>query len=141
MVELRLPSGAKVSIGPDRELLLNDEFFATASPERSENTVSSLGAEADRVIQALSAGKDPFEGLEDPAAGLTGGGVGDQTHDFVRLVRVLEEVTPVSYNYTTTGDGVDFLPAGTFTTQTTNTPPLAADDNVTGTSISLGMSF
>ncbi|WP_347250360.1 retention module-containing protein, partial [Zoogloea sp.] len=133
VVELRLPSGAKVSIGPDRELLLNDEFFATASPERSENTVSSLGAEADRVIQALSAGKDPFEGLEDPAAGLTGGGVGDQTHDFVRLVRVLEEVTPVSYNYTTTGDGVDFLPAGTFTTQTTNTPPLAADDNVTGT--------
>ena len=133
VVELRLPGGAKVSIGPDRELLLNDEFFATASPERSENAVSSLGAEADRVIQALNAGKDPFEDLEDPAAGLTGGGLGDQTHDFVRLVRILEEVTPVSYDYATTGDGVEFLPAAALTTQTINTPPLATDDNITGT--------
>ena len=64
--------------------LLNDELFATAVPERSENVVSSLGAEADKVIQALNSGKDPFEDLEDPAAGLAGGGVGDQTHDFVR---------------------------------------------------------
>jgi VCBS repeat-containing protein len=133
VVELRLPGGAKVSIGPDRELLLNDEFFATASPERSENAVSSLGADADRVIQALNAGKDPFEDLEDPAAGLTGGGLGDQTHDFVRLVRILEDVTPVSYDYATTGEGVEFLPAAALTTQTINTPPLATDDNITGT--------
>jgi hypothetical protein len=105
VVELQLPGGAKVSVGPNRELLLNDEFFTTATPEHSENVISSLGAEADKVIQALNAGKDPFEGLEDPAAGLTGGGLGDQTHDFVRLVRVLEEVTPVSYSYSTSGTG------------------------------------
>uniref|UniRef100_UPI0037D9E99A retention module-containing protein n=1 Tax=Zoogloea sp. TaxID=49181 RepID=UPI0037D9E99A len=133
VVELQLPSGAKISVGPNRELLLNDEFFATATPERSENAISSLGADADKVIQALNAGKDPFEDLEDPAAGLTGGSLGDQTHDFVRLVRVLEEVTPVAYNYATTADGVEFLPAAAITTQTINTPPVATDDSVTGT--------
>ncbi|MDD2989865.1 MAG: retention module-containing protein, partial [Zoogloea sp.] len=133
VVEMQLPGGAKVSVGPDRELLLNEEFFATATPERSDNAISSLGTEADKVIQALNAGKDPFEDLEDPAAGLTGGGVGDQTHDFVRLVRVLEEVTPVSYSYASTADGVEFLPAATLTTQTINTPPVANDDRVDGT--------
>jgi VCBS repeat-containing protein len=130
VVELQLPSGAKISVGPNRELLLNDEFFATATPERSENAISSLGADADKVIQALNAGKDPFEDLEDPAAGLTGGSLGDQTHDFVRLVRVLEEVTPVAYNYATTADGVEFLPAAAITI---NTPPVASDDSVSGT--------
>ncbi|MCK6392377.1 retention module-containing protein, partial [Zoogloea sp.] len=133
VVELQLPGGAKVSVGPNRELLLNDEFFTTATPERSENVISSLGAEADKVIQALNAGKDPFEGLEDPAAGLTGGGLGDQTHDFVRLVRVLEEVTPVSYSYSTSDNGVEFLPTATAIPQTVNTPPQATDDTVAGT--------
>ncbi|MBP8265422.1 MAG: retention module-containing protein, partial [Zoogloea sp.] len=133
VVELQLPSGAKLSVGPDRELLLNDELFATAVPERSENVVSSLGAEADKVIQALNSGKDPFEDLEDPAAGLAGGGVGDQTHDFVRLVRILEDVTPISYSYSGTTDSIDFRPVSGATTATTtaaaaNTPPVANPD-------------
>ena len=133
VVELQLPSGAKLSVGPDRELLLNDELFATAVPERSENVVSNLGAEADKVIQALNSGKDPFEDLEDPAAGLAGGGVGDQTHDFVRLVRILEDVTPISYSYSGTTDSIDFRPVSGATTATTtaaaaNTPPVANPD-------------
>ncbi|MCK6377077.1 MAG: retention module-containing protein, partial [Zoogloea sp.] len=133
VVELQLATGAKVSVGADRELLLNDDFFATTVPERSENVVSSLGAEADKVIQALNSGKDPFEGIEDPAAGLAGGGLGDQTHDFVRLVRVLEDVTPLAFNYTSSTDGIDFLPlnAGIATPTTTtvaNNPPVATPD-------------
>ncbi|WP_374261536.1 retention module-containing protein, partial [Zoogloea sp.] len=134
VVELQLPTGAKVSVGPERELLLNDEFFATSAPERTENVVSSQGAEADKVIQALNSGKDPFDGLEDPAAGIAGGGLGDQTHDFVRLVRVLEDVTPLAFNYTSSADGIDFLPvtgATQLTTPTvaaTNNPPVANPD-------------
>ncbi|MCA0186969.1 MAG: retention module-containing protein, partial [Proteobacteria bacterium] len=131
VVELQLANGAKLSVGPDRTLLLNDELFATTAPERSENVIaSSLGAEADRVIQALNGGTDPFDNLEDPAAGLTGGGVGDQTHDFIRLARVLEDITPVSYTYTSSGSGVDFLPTGG-TLQTVNTPPVATNDEAT----------
>ena len=133
VVELQLATGAKVSVGADRELLLNDDFFATTVPERSENVISSQGAEADKIIQALNSGKDPFEGIEDPAAGLAGGGLGDQTHDFVRLVRVLEEVTPLAFAYSSTSDGIDFLPlnAGAATPTTTtiaNNPPVATPD-------------
>ncbi|KAB2968256.1 retention module-containing protein, partial [Zoogloea sp.] len=128
VVELQLGNGAKLSVGPERTLLLNDELFATAAPEHSENVIaSSLGAEADRVIQALNSGADPFDNLEDPAAGLAGGGVGDQTHDFIRLARILEDVTPVSYTYTSSGSGVDFLPAG----PQGNVAPVAADDAIT----------
>ncbi|MBL0282782.1 MAG: retention module-containing protein [Zoogloea sp.] len=135
IVELQLPSGAKLSVGPERELLLNDELFATAAPERSENIVSSLGADADKVIQALNGGTDPFDGLEEPAAGVTGGGLGDQTHDFVRLVRILEEVTPVSYTYSSSTDGIDFLPAAGTTTLLVpaNTPPVANPDATAAT--------
>nr|MBP8133737.1 retention module-containing protein [Zoogloea sp.] len=134
IVEFELPTGVKVSVGPDRQLLLNDELFATTAPERSENVISSLGGtDAEKVIQALNDGKDPFADLDDTAAGLAGGGIGDQTHDFVRLVRVLENVTPVSYNYTSSTDGIDFLPAGS-TTLPANTPPTAtADTNLQGT--------
>ncbi len=132
VVELQLATGAKVSVGPDRELLLNDDFFATTTPERTENVISSQGAEADKVIQALNNGKDPFADLEDPAAGLAGGGVGDQTHDFVRLVRVLEEVTPLAFQYSSSSDGIDFLPlnAGNVfpTTTIANNPPVATPD-------------
>lgn len=50
----------------ERTLLLNDELFATNPAERSENVIaSSLGAEAERVIQALNGGTDPFDNLED----------------------------------------------------------------------------
>ncbi|MDD3327751.1 MAG: retention module-containing protein, partial [Zoogloea sp.] len=132
VVDVQLPSGAKLSIGPDRQVLLNDELFATAAPEPSENAVSSLGADADKVIQALNTGRDPFAGLEDPAAGLTGGGNSDQTHDFVRLVRILEDVTPLAFSYTSSSDGIDFLPVSSITALPTSTvanqPPLAVDD-------------
>ena len=32
VVDVQLPSGAKLSIGPDRQVLLNDELFATSAP-------------------------------------------------------------------------------------------------------------
>ncbi|WP_442771199.1 retention module-containing protein, partial [Zoogloea ramigera] len=132
VVDVQLPSGAKLSIGPDRQVLLNDELFATSAPEPTENVVSSLGADADKVIQALNTGGDPFAGLEDPAAGLNGGGNSDQTHDFVRLVRILEDVTPLAFNYTSSSDGIDFLPVSSIPAQptvtATNQPPVATDD-------------
>jgi hypothetical protein len=123
VVDVQLPSGAKLSIGPDRQVLLNDELFATSAPEPTENVVSSLGADADKVIQALNTGGDPFAGLEDPAAGLTGGGNSDQTHDFVRLVRILEDVTPLAFNYTSSSDGIDFLPVSSIPPSPPRRPP------------------
>ena len=132
VVDVQLPSGAKLSIGPDRQVLFNEELFATSAPEPTENVVSSLGADADKVIQALNTGGDPFAGLEDPAAGLNGGGNSDQTHDFVRLVRILEDVTPLAFNYTSSSDGIDFLPVSSIPAQptvtATNQPPVATDD-------------
>uniref|UniRef100_UPI0035AFED84 retention module-containing protein n=1 Tax=Zoogloea sp. TaxID=49181 RepID=UPI0035AFED84 len=134
VVELQLPSGARLSIGADRQVLLNDELFATATPDPSEYIVSSLGADADRVIQALNAGRDPFADLEEPAAGLTAGANGDQTHDFVRLVRILEDVTPLAFEYSSSTDGIDFRPVSgatalpTTTPLPANRPPVASDD-------------
>ena len=41
-VEVQMPSGARVSVGPDRAILLNEEFFATAPVEPTEAVVSSV---------------------------------------------------------------------------------------------------
>ena len=132
VVDVQLPNGTKLTVGPDRQVLFNEELLATSAPEPSENVVSSLGADADKVIQALNTGGDPFAGLEDPAAGLTGGGNSDQTHDFVRLVRILEDVTPLAFSYTSSSDGIDFLPVSSVpaqpTTTAANQPPVATDD-------------
>ena len=46
VVELQLATGAKVSVGADRELLLNDDFFATTVPERISLSTSVRASSA-----------------------------------------------------------------------------------------------
>ncbi|NTV09456.1 MAG: retention module-containing protein, partial [Zoogloea sp.] len=92
-VELQFADGGKVSIGADRDVLLNNEFFANTLIDHTEASVSKSGtAETERVIQALNAGKDPFNDLDPTAAGIAGG-QGNEGPTFVRLLRISEGVS------------------------------------------------
>lgn len=97
---VRLGQGASI------ELLLDDG----GSMALTDNQTLVMGADAPQpadaaatgaitaVIQALESGADLSEELEAAAAGLAGGGEGDGS-SFVRLLRIVEGVTPLAYDY------------------------------------------
>jgi CshA-type fibril repeat protein len=93
-VELRLPTGGSVEIGSDRVVSVDADMLGQVGTDRGEQAVQRPDAQTQRVIAALEAGRDPLDELEAPAAGLAGGG--DGSHGFVRLVRVVEDVPPLS---------------------------------------------
>lgn len=97
---VRLGQGASI------ELLLDDG----GSMALADNQTLVMGADAPQpadtaatgaitaVIQALESGADLSDELEAAAAGLAGGGEGDGS-SFVRLLRIVEGVTPLAYDY------------------------------------------
>ncbi|MGQ7247185.1 retention module-containing protein, partial [Halomonas sp. V046] len=64
------------------------------------------------LIAAIEAGEgDLLEALEAPAAGDAGGGAGAEGgSDFVRLLRIVEQVSPLSYEYGVQRDSVEVVP-------------------------------
>ena len=95
-VELALANGEVIRILPEQSVLISADMSASEAPDADEAAVSAEAV--DRVIQALEAGRDPFEELEAPAAGLSGGGSGDG-NDFVRLLRISEELDPLAVEF------------------------------------------
>ena len=79
-----LPAGGEVRITADLDEATRADA-AAASVE--EATVA-------RVLEAIETGADLEQVLEDPAAGLAGGGGGDGSN-FVRLLRIAEALSPV----------------------------------------------
>ena len=74
-VELARPNGAPINIGPDRTVLADQDVLSQSAPDKSEEAILPLDADAARVIAALNEGQDPFAAVEAPGAGLAGGGL------------------------------------------------------------------
>lgn len=89
VVELSLDDGQTLTLGGDQALQMGAEAPTPADPNLTDALQS--------VIQVLDRGGDLDE-LEAAAAGLAGGGEGDGS-SFVRLLRISEGVTPLSYTY------------------------------------------
>ncbi len=98
-VELALPTGAPLEIGPDRTVLADQDILSQSAPDKSEAAILPPDTDADRVIAALNAGQDPFSVVEPAEAGLVAGDQ-DSGHSFVRLLRITEDVTPVGSSTT-----------------------------------------
>lgn len=80
--------------GP-REVTLSAE--ALHLPDPTDASVAPLDAQARQVLASLEAGQDPFQNLARAEAGLDGGNGGeDGSHGFVRLLRIAENVSPLS---------------------------------------------
>lgn len=99
---LRLPNGQlrplkvgdKVEGG--QQVVTEDDGLVQISPDRDATAVARAGADTERVIADL-AQPDP---LEAPAAGLQGG-LGASLSDGLRVERISESVTPLSFTYGT----------------------------------------
>ena len=121
-VELALGNGEVVHILPEQSVLISAEMSAEMAASADEAAVTADAV--DRVVQALESGRDPFDELEAPAAGLAGGGAGDG-NDFVRLLRITEEVDPLALQF----DQAATIEDPTIVGATGNQAPLVVDDS------------
>ncbi len=107
-VELAFADGHHATILASESYLIGPEAMVATSPDAGEAAITAAG-EVGRVITALEEGGDILEGLEAPAAGGAGE---DSGNDFVRLLRIVEPVTPVDYEYPLNAVGPIEAPEG-----------------------------
>ncbi len=98
-VELQMSDGQLLSIAPGQSVRVDNSLMQTeATPTAQEAAVQAATPAA--VLQALQFGEDLLAAFEAPTAGLTAGGEGGGGSSFVRLLRIVEGVEPLSYEYT-----------------------------------------
>ncbi|MGL6046828.1 MAG: retention module-containing protein, partial [Vogesella sp.] len=117
-IELRGMNGNIVRVADERTLTITDDVFSQASIDATDTAIAPLSADARNVLAALESGQDPLQGLEETAAGLTGGPAESGGSSFVRITRIAEgvqalvltgenDVGIISAPFTTTDDLVD----------------------------------
>ncbi|MBT9590791.1 MAG: retention module-containing protein, partial [Thiobacillus sp.] len=147
-VQLAFLEGHMLSLLPNETFQFSAETSPTSRPDVAEASLPA--GEADRIIQALERGENIDDLLDPTAAGLDGGG-NNAGNDFVRLLRIVEEVSSQGFLF---GNGAsraglsqqddnDAL-AGLAASNTFNFTPVASDIVVAGqedaASISLTLS-
>lgn len=94
-VMLAFADGHTSSILASESYLMGPETMVATSPDAYAASIAAT-SEVGRVIQALEEGADILQQLEAPAAGAAAENSGNS---FVRLLRIVEPVTPVSYEF------------------------------------------
>ena len=120
---LQLANGQVLDLGGGRTISATEELLSQGTIDRSEAAIQpGTSTEIQNVIAALDAGQDPLGNLEAPGAGLNAGGSTDGGHGFVRLLRIVEDVTPQEYGFSGAISQQDLqVPVGT--TQDVQTTP------------------
>ncbi|MCG9023452.1 retention module-containing protein, partial [Laribacter hongkongensis] len=112
------PDGEMVALDGGRTVLLSEEMLVPRSVDATDAKVEPLNAEAEQVIAALTNNADPFNTLEEAAAGLTGGGP-DGGFSAYRLGRIVESISPLSMSGAVTDIASTNLPSALASTSTT----------------------
>ncbi len=109
-VQLALADGERLNLLPNESFTFTAETSPHSRPAPDEAALAADDAE--RIIQALERGEDIDAQLEETAAGLEGGG-NNQGNDFVRLLRIVEGVSPLAFEFGTGLAPVEFpIPGG-----------------------------
>lgn len=95
-IELAFQDGRIAAALGSESYMIGPETMVATSPDAYEAAITAA-AEVGRVVQALDEGGDILEGLEPTAAGAGAGE--DSGNSFVRLLRIVEPVTPVGYEF------------------------------------------
>ena len=94
-LELALPNGQPLIVASGRELLIDATLLGTARSDKSEASLTDLNSGSAEVTRIIASGGDLSTELESTALGL-GGGDGSDSHSFVRLLRIQEDVSPLT---------------------------------------------
>jgi len=97
-VELMMEDGQVLAMGPNQAVRVDETMAQTQDTPTTADAAVQTGT-IDQITQVLEQGGDLTEELEAAAAG-AGGGAGGDGSDFVRLLRVVEGVDPLAYDYT-----------------------------------------
>ena len=141
-LELALPNGQPLGIASGRELLLDANLLGTAPTDPTEAALKDLNSGAEAVARALATGTGDLSAeLEATAAGL-GGGEGGDSHSFVRLMRISENLNPLGIERANQASEEELVfPAGSATgtiTDNDGAPTItsvSADTQVEGSSL------
>ncbi|MBX9818441.1 MAG: retention module-containing protein, partial [Burkholderiaceae bacterium] len=94
-LELALPNGQQISVESGRELLIDGNLLGLAPTDPTEAALKDLNSGASAIARILAQGGDLSTELEATAAGLSGGDASD-SHSFVRVLRISEEISPLT---------------------------------------------
>ncbi|MFC7421123.1 retention module-containing protein, partial [Iodobacter arcticus] len=97
-VQLQLPNGELVDIGPARTVQIDAELLGVSPVDTASAAIKALEASAANIASALADGRDLSTELEATAAGLSGAAAGEG-HSFVQLLRIAEGVDPLAFNF------------------------------------------
>ncbi len=97
-VELVADDETPIQLEGEHQLKIDDSLFAASAPTSASAAVA-VGA-IDRVIDTLAGPGDLSEALEAPAAG-AGAGAANDGNSFVRLLRIVEPVDPLAFDFET----------------------------------------
>ncbi|WP_296448248.1 retention module-containing protein, partial [Rhodoferax sp. UBA5149] len=94
-LELALPNGQPLMVEAGRELLIEGSLLGTEPTDKTEAALNDLNSGSAQLAKVIAAGGDLFTELDPTAAGLAGGDSSD-SHSFVRVLRISEELTPLA---------------------------------------------
>ncbi|MBK6386921.1 MAG: retention module-containing protein [Rhodoferax sp.] len=93
-LELALPNGQVVSVSTGRELLIDANLLGLAPTDRSEAALEDLNSGSAQVARIIQSGGDLSTELDPTAAGQAGGDT-SESHSFVRVLRIVENLAPL----------------------------------------------
>ena len=105
-VELLLEDGNLLAVEPQQTMRLDENIAQSDQLPTAQDSAIATPGTAEAVIQALERGTDLSEALEAAAAGLGGAGAADGGNSFVQLLRIVEPIDPLAYDYSFTAADV-----------------------------------
>lgn len=111
-VDLATLDGRSLILRANETLTVDAEVAASVKPDATDAALLAGGGDVDKVIKAINQGGSLDALLEETAAGASGGSA-DGGPTFVRLLRIVEGVDPLNFEFDTARRGnPDELPAG-----------------------------
>ncbi|WP_264179201.1 retention module-containing protein [Ferribacterium limneticum] len=101
-VVLTLADGREMTVRPGETAKIDAEVAATIRPDAADSAIVNNQDGFKKIASALKSGSDLDALLEEeaPAAGLAGQG-GNEGHTFIELLRIVETVDPLAYQFGT----------------------------------------
>ncbi|MEO8119085.1 MAG: retention module-containing protein, partial [Rhodoferax sp.] len=139
-LELALPNGQPLTIASGRELLIEGNLLGTEPTDKTEAALKDLNSGSAQIAKVIAGGGDLSTELDPTAAGLTGGDTGD-SHSFVRVLRISEELTSLTLERdapVASADQIDFGGAtATVTPDVTQVAPPVVEPPAAAPSVSI----
>ncbi len=101
-VVLALADGREMTLRPGETVRIDSEVAAEIKPDASDSAVANNPQGFQKIVAALKSGNDLDSLLDEdaPAAGQVGQG-GNEGHTFVELLRIVETVDPLAFQFGT----------------------------------------